>query len=889
MQDTSAAWKALLASENARLEAVTVIGGKMYREITAPVISRGLMQGGLSIGNAVSASCQFTVRTGDAIPKSAKVQIRMRLNDGQTVSEWLPAGTFYISHRSRDIVAGLVTLECYDALMKANANMPVFVNEPWTDNNGTTITTDTGEIMYFYAAMPEPGDGIDDSAFYPYPMDRMAGALAAALGVEIDPRTQIATGAAYVVEQPERGTTIHDVLGLIAAANGGNWIITPEGKLRLVPVVSSDNAQDALLDVVDVAAVLGQITLEGSGTVTGLRYNTDEEPVLIGDETGIVVEADVTAAIAYDLSETLIGTTYQAYGLQGAIYDPAAELGDYVRAGANGEVRSALYSETVTLGPMFRGDISAPETGEMSDEYPYIGSNTKALNILKSTIKALEETAITNVNVEYAQNQSTTIAPTSGWSTDAPAWRDGWYIWQRTATTTSDGTAYSDPVCISGRDGVDGQRGPQGPQGQPGATGVGVSKIAEQYYLSRSSSTQTGGSWSGAQPAWSPGMYIWTRSLITWTDGNTSTTQPVLASAINGANETANTASQDADNALGAVAYLDTSLNQQGVFNRLTNNGQDQGIYLYDGKIYINGTYMQIGTITGANGDNYWILDGANAIFVATKGRIGSFTLDNGALIYGTPGENGNGIRMRYDGFLTSYGGSSSGIVSYSWLHNGWLEIGNYGYGSAKFNAPSAYNGGFSISVTNADGSFTRVPLYCDNSDADRKIVFGGPFKTLFQNDVTVSQGTLTTQNLQVTGTKNRKVSTDQYSDRLLYCYETPSPMFGDVGEGEIGADGRCYVWLDAVFAQTISTEGYQVFLQRYGAGDCWVAERRPGCFIVEGEPGLRFGWEIKAKQRDFDQRRLDTAEQPYTPTETDYGALAAAHINDIRQERELT
>lgn len=723
MQNTSAAWKTLLASGNAKLESVAVIGRKVYREITAPVISRGLMQGGLSIGNAVSASCQFTVRTADVIPKSAKVQIKMRLNDGQTVSEWLPAGTFYISHRSRDIVAGLVTLECYDALLKANGMMPAFVNEPWTDNNGTTITTDTGETMYFYAAMPEPGDGIDDSAFYPYPMDRMAGALAAALGVEIDPRTQIATGAAYVVEQPERGTTIHDVLGLIAAANGGSWIITPEGKLRLVPVISADNAQDALLDVVDVAAVLGQITLEGSGTITGLRYNTDEEPVLIGDETGIVVEADVTAAIAYDLSETLIGTTYQAYGLQGAIYDPAAELGDYVRAGANGEIRSALYSETVTLGPMFRGDISAPETGEMSDEYPYIGASAKALNIAKN---------------------------------------------------------YADKVALA----------------------------------------------------------------------------------------------------------LDNSLDQQDIFNRLTNDGQDQGIYLYDGKIYINGTYMQIGTITGANGDNYWILDGPNAIFVATKGSIGSFTLDNGALIYGTPGENGNGIRMRYDGFLTSYGGSSSGIVGYSWLHNGWLDIGNYGYGSVKLNAPSAYNGGFSISCTNADGSFTRVPLYCDNSDADRKIVFGGPFKTLFQNNVTVSQGTLTTQNLQVTGTKNRKVSTDQYSDRLLYCYETPSPMFGDVGEGEIGADGRCYVWLDAVFAQTISTESYQVFLQRYGAGDCWVAERRPGCFIVDGEPGLRFGWEIKAKQRDFDQRRLDTAEQPYTPTETDYGALAAAHIDDIRKER---
>ena len=136
-------------------------------------------------------------------------------------------------------------------------------------------------------------------------------------------------------------------------------------------------------------------------------------------------------------------------------------------------------------------------------------------------------------------------------------------------------------------------------------------------------------------------------------------------------------------------------------------------------------------------------------------------------------------------------------------------------------------------------------------------------------------------------GTKSRLVTTDQYSDRLLYCYETPSPMFGDVGEGVIGEDGRCFVWLDAVFADTITTTQYQVFLQRYGAGDCYVAERRGSCFIVEGTPGLSFGWELKAKQKDFDQKRLDLAEQPYTPESTDYGALASQHIQDLQTERE--
>ena len=143
------------------------------------------------------------------------------------------------------------------------------------------------------------------------------------------------------------------------------------------------------------------------------------------------------------------------------------------------------------------------------------------------------------------------------------------------------------------------------------------------------------------------------------------------------------------------------------------------------------------------------------------------------------------------------------------------------------------------------------------------------------------------TGDLSVGGTKSRVVSTDQYSDRLLYCYETPSPLFGDVGEGVIGEDGKCYVWLDAVFADTISTTQYQVFLQRYGAGDCYVSERKGAYFVVEGEPGLAFGWEIKAKQRDYDQRRLDKAEEPYTPQTTDYGAEAAQYIDNLRKERE--
>ena len=138
-------------------------------------------------------------------------------------------------------------------------------------------------------------------------------------------------------------------------------------------------------------------------------------------------------------------------------------------------------------------------------------------------------------------------------------------------------------------------------------------------------------------------------------------------------------------------------------------------------------------------------------------------------------------------------------------------------------------------------------------------------------------------------GTKSRKVSTDQYSERLLYCYETPTPMFGDIGEGTIADDGKCFIWLDPVFAQTITTDQYQVFLQKYGSGDCWVGERKSGYFVVEGTPGLAFGWEIKAKQRGFDQRRLDNANAPFSVPYQDYGETAAQHIQDIMKERDIS
>jgi phage minor structural protein len=109
-----------------------------------------------------------------------------------------------------------------------------------------------------------------------------------------------------------------------------------------------------------------------------------------------------------------------------------------------------------------------------------------------------------------------------------------------------------------------------------------------------------------------------------------------------------------------------------------------------------------------------------------------------------------------------------------------------------------------------------------------------------------------------VSGTKSRVAATSDYGDRKLYCYEMPCAMFGDTGEGTINEDGLCYVPLDPVFTKTVSAEQYQVFLQKYGDGDCFVKERHPSYFVVSGTAGLSFGWEMKARQKGFDQLRLE-------------------------------
>ena len=107
-------------------------------------------------------------------------------------------------------------------------------------------------------------------------------------------------------------------------------------------------------------------------------------------------------------------------------------------------------------------------------------------------------------------------------------------------------------------------------------------------------------------------------------------------------------------------------------------------------------------------------------------------------------------------------------------------------------------------------------------------------------------------------GVKSRVVDT-KFGNTTLNAYETADCLFGDVGEGITGDDGLCYVFIDPVLLETINTKvNYQVFLQEYDDGKVYISDRQEDYFIVKGSPNVKFGWELKAKQKTYENNRLE-------------------------------
>lgn len=277
----------------------------------------------LSVGNACSAELDITFWPKSDIPRMARIIPYVQLDDGS----WYKIGVFYTDTRSQQ--GDKLNIIAYDGMMKADV--------VWVP---------------------------DQSLEFPMSMPAAVNTISALMGVELDSRTVL--NANYSIDYPANDWTWRDVLGFIAAAHGGNWVMTSEGKLRLIPLFTMSTTHDIGKQVSSFEKY------DEIGPITAIALLLDDENEIVsGDESGYTLEASCpygTETMANDLLSALFGKTYKGFRAENAVLTPTAELGDGVTV--NGTT-SFIAHRIVTFGPGHMSEIEAPGENTLEHEYQW--------------------------------------------------------------------------------------------------------------------------------------------------------------------------------------------------------------------------------------------------------------------------------------------------------------------------------------------------------------------------------------------------------------------------------------------------------------------------------------------------------------------------------------
>lgn len=221
-QKTSDLWKTLRRQKNTQREYGFEINGVWYGpdQEVEHCVDLGLYED-FGIGNAATASLSLSLFADD-VPRAAEIKRYIRLKNAGQTSEWLPKGVFFTNRRSED--GGCWTIEAFDAMRKADV--------VWEPN----------QSLVFPMAMP----------------DAMA-EFARIMGVALDPRTVL--NRAYAIDYPANEYTVRDELRYIAAAHGGNFIMSDEGRLLLVPLRSAPVETNLLVEEYGDAILFGEVRI----------------------------------------------------------------------------------------------------------------------------------------------------------------------------------------------------------------------------------------------------------------------------------------------------------------------------------------------------------------------------------------------------------------------------------------------------------------------------------------------------------------------------------------------------------------------------------------------------------------------------------------------------
>lgn len=352
MTNTDALFREILADPAHIAQIKISIAGKDYiDDAVVSAVTSGTMFSGnkVAIGCAVGREIDIVIKPdGNAIPRSAEINVYLRLvlpgisGEIKSASAWIPKGVFFIDTREPDVDGESLMIHGYDAMLKGE--------QPFLDQ--------------------EAGE----TDVWPQSMRDVALACAAKMGVEIEQPSELSS--TYTIGYPT-DYTCRELLEHIAAAHGGNWIISDDGKLRLVRLgqLDADNEIQIGRMVSDFSALS---PLDPISRLTLLL--DDEHCVTAGDDTGRALEADcpwATQEICDDALSVVRGYQYVPYSASDAILNPAAEIGDCVIIDG---VRSVIASMASTFDPLYTADLSAPADEELDHEFPYTPKINKTIN-----------------------------------------------------------------------------------------------------------------------------------------------------------------------------------------------------------------------------------------------------------------------------------------------------------------------------------------------------------------------------------------------------------------------------------------------------------------------------------------------------------------------------
>lgn len=303
------------------------------------------------------------------------------------------------------------------------------------------------------------------------------------------------------------------------------------------------------------------------------------------------------------------------------------------------------------------------------------------------------------------------------------------------------------------------------------------------------------------------------------------------------------------------------------IFNLLTNNGNIQGMYMTDGKLYWNGAYIKSKSITTAA----LAADSVTAEKIkvddlySLKASIAGFKISSDTISHQSTTKPESGIGQTY---YDTYFSSENKRLTFR-KGPGTSDYMTFGINGLRTSVWKCLDLISDAAVVDDSTDFhdgAHHSLGCTNIYGDLYVA----------------------ESFRTAGTKQAVRQTENYGEKGVYCYETPTPYFGDIGSGEISEDGKCYIDIEDILKEMINTGiQYYVFLQKCGEGDLYVSECCPDYFIATGTPGLKFFWELKAKQKGYEYNRYEDEDKVVGFKQIAYDDEYIAETEKLIEERE--